>query len=737
MNDKRIIYPILVIFILGIFVLIYIQYNSTKNIYNLIDGNEKFIRESNINKKLRELKRDVVFEENRLFRSNVNGTRSRGHVDSLQAKIASINANLSQLQKISDDDSTEQLIDVLDTLVQTKIAMIKRTADSPAVALQANAGGLGMNTVARPLNDSILSTINRISDTRQRLLTAVTVANDENGRSALRLAIILSALALLSVAGLFWYIINTLRKQSQLIHDLNISEKKVRESVQIKEKFIANISHEIRTPMNAILGFTSLLRKKELDDQSAEFVQLIEKSGENLLAIINDVLDLSKIEAGMMRIESAPFSIRGLLHSTESMFRGRANENDISLMSSVDKSVPDLLDGDAVRLTQILSNLIGNSLKFTKKGSVQIKISNEGLEGNLIMIGIRVEDTGIGIENDKLKNIFDRFHQVEDAVTRHYGGTGLGLAIVRELVLLQQGSISVESVVEKGTTFQVFIPYKIVREKIKAKLSPEFQPQLTEKLNHIKVLVVDDHEINQSLIRHLFGRWNLSFDAVYNGREAIDKLRENEYELILMDIQMPEMDGYTTVSIIREELKLRTPIIAMTAHALAGEKEKCLRFGMNEYVSKPIRESQLFDLILRFIQIDESVERHNDPDRAAFFNEFHFIRLDYMKEISRGNLDYEKAVTEQFIDSVPKNLAAMEKAWKNDDIAAIHHIAHDMKTTVSVMGLTELMQPYLDILECEALTPEIFERNFTRIRVICKSALEEAGYFFSTLPCMS
>jgi len=736
MNDKRIIYPILVIFIMGIFVLIYIQYNSTKNIYNLIDGNEEFIRESNINKQLRELKRDVVFEENRLFRSNIKGARSRGHVDSLQTKIANINANLSQLQKISDDDSTEQLIDVLDTLVQTKIALIKRTADSPAVAAQPDVRGSGMNAVARPLNDSILSTINRISDSRQRLLTAVAVANDENGRSALRLAIILSALALLSVAGLFWYIINTLRKQSQLIHDLNISEKKVRESVQIKEKFIANISHEIRTPMNAILGFTSLLRKKELDEQSTEFVQLIEKSGENLLAIINDVLDLSKIEAGMMRIETAPFSIRGLLHSTESMFRGRANENNISLMSSVDKSIPDLLDGDAVRLTQILSNLISNALKFTKEGSVRIKISNEGSGGNLIMIGIRVEDTGIGIEKDKLKNIFDRFHQVEDAVTRHYGGTGLGLAIVRELVLLQKGSIWVESEVERGTSFQVFIPYKIVREKIKAKQSLEFQPQLTEKLDHVKILVVDDHEINQTLIRHLFGRWKLSFDAVYNGREAIDRLRESQYELILMDIQMPEMDGYTTVSVIRKELKLRTPIIAMTAHALTGEKEKCLRCGMNEYISKPIRESQLFELILRFLHVDESSDKHI-VDGAAFCNEFHYIRLDYMKEISRGNLDYEKAITEQFIDSVPKNLAAMEKAWKNDDIVAIHHLAHDMKTTVSVMGLTELMQPYLDILECEALTPEIFERNFSRIRVICKSALEEAGYFFSTLPCMS
>jgi len=736
MNDKRIIYPILVIFIMGIFVLIYIQYNSTKNIYNLIDGNEEFIRESNINKQLRELKRDVVFEENRLFRSNIKGARSRGHVDSLQTKIANINANLSQLQKISDDDSTEQLIDVLDTLVQTKIALIKRTADSPAVAAQPDVRGSGMNAVARPLNDSILSTINRISDSRQRLLTAVAVANDENGRSALRLAIILSALALLSVAGLFWYIINTLRKQSQLIHDLNISEKKVRESVQIKEKFIANISHEIRTPMNAILGFTSLLRKKELDEQSTEFVQLIEKSGENLLAIINDVLDLSKIEAGMMRIETAPFSIRGLLHSTESMFRGRANENNISLMSSVDKSIPDLLDGDAVRLTQILSNLISNALKFTKEGSVRIKISNEGSGGNLIMIGIRIEDTGIGIEKDKVKNIFDRFHQVEDAVTRHYGGTGLGLAIVRELVLLQKGSIWVESEVERGTSFQVFIPYKIVREKIKAKQSLEFQPQLTEKLDHVKILVVDDHEINQTLIRHLFGRWKLSFDAVYNGREAIDRLRESQYELILMDIQMPEMDGYTTVSVIRKELKLRTPIIAMTAHALTGEKEKCLRCGMNEYISKPIRESQLFELILRFLHVDESSDKHI-VDGAAFCNEFHYIRLDYMKEISRGNLDYEKAITEQFIDSVPKNLAAMEKAWKNDDIVAIHHLAHDMKTTVSVMGLTELMQPYLDILECEALTPEIFERNFSRIRVICKSALEEAGYFFSTLPCMS
>ena len=212
----------------------------------------------------------------------------------------------------------------------------------------------------------------------------MTSSIDKSGNKALNLGITLIALVLLSGAVLFWIIITTMRKQNLLIQQLNISEKKVRESAMVKEKFMANMSHEIRTPMNAILGFTNLLQRKNLDEESKEYVQTIQKSGENLLTIINDILDLSKIEAGMMRIESAPFSIRGLLHSIETMFKAKVAEKKITFSVDMDESIPDTLEGDATRLTQILVNLIGNALKFTDKGSISIKVSNEGKNDNVL-----------------------------------------------------------------------------------------------------------------------------------------------------------------------------------------------------------------------------------------------------------------------------------------------------------------------------------------------------------------
>ena len=265
---------------------------------------------------------------------------------------------------------------------------------------------------------------------------------------------------------MFWYIINTIRRQEHLIHQLNISEKNEREAAQVKEKFLANMSHEIRTPMNAILGFTHLLERKELDEESKEYVETIQKSGENLLTIINDILDLSKIEAGMMRIEAAPFNIRGLLHSVETMFTDKAKEKGIELFSRIDDTMADTLTGDATRLTQILVNIIGNAIKFTSEGNIVIQITNEGIKDTVVNTGITITDTGIGIEPEKLEKIFDRFQQVDDDVTRKHGGTGLGLAIVNDLIQLQKGSIKVESEMGKGTTFHIVMPYKIARDEV-------------------------------------------------------------------------------------------------------------------------------------------------------------------------------------------------------------------------------------------------------------------------------
>ena len=381
---------------------------------------------------------------------------------------------------------------------------------------------------------------------------------------------------------------------------------------------------------------------------------------------------------------------------------------------------------------QILINLISNAIKFTDDGNISILVTNEGIKDAVVNAGIKITDTGIGVSKEKLETIFERFQQADDAVTRKYGGTGLGLAIVNDLIQLQKGSIKVESEPGKGTTFSIIIPYTIVTEDGSNFDLKESNAERQSNFEDVKILVVEDNEINRSLIKHLFKNWSLQFDIVNNGREAIEILQTKTYNLILMDIQMPEMDGYTATWHIRNDLKLQIPIIAMTAHALAGEKVKCFSHGMNEYISKPLREGQLHNLISRFVKknmINKMQAKENDE---APLGRYKLIRLDYMKEISAGNTDYEKTVTGQFIEAIPGDLAALKKAWQNKDIAVLQQLAHNMKTTISVMGLNEKLQPYLDSLENETLSRKSFYENFSSIRLILTTALEEARDFYST-----
>ena len=717
-------------FVAGNFLLIYVQYNSAKNVNNLIEGNEKVLTEIDVINNLRDLNRAIVSMDNRT--GSVLYAKGSSTQKNNNTKVITIQSYIDNLQKISDDDSSVKYIDVLDLLVHKKLLLGKNTL----AILDTSAKNTGAVTIAsgseKKLNDSIRLVTHFIENSRHKLLAKVTVNIDKSGRKALNSGTTLILLVLMSGAVLFWIIIVTLRKQTQLILQLNISEKKVKEAAKLKEKFMANMSHEIRTPMNAILGFTNLLKSKNIDSESKLYVQTILKSGENLLTIINDILDLSKIEAGMMRIESAPFSIRNLVQSIEIMFKAKTDEKQLKLLVAVDESLPDILEGDATRLTQILVNLMDNAIKFTSKGSIEIKIINEAGDGKIIKTGITVSDTGIGIEKVKLQTVFERFQQAEDSVTRKYGGTGLGLSIVNDLVLLQNGTITVESESGKGTSFHLVIPFKISSEEINTISLSDSSTISKTDFENICVLVVEDNEINQSLIKHLFKSWQLDFDLATNGKEAIDKLILKKYNLILMDIQMPEMDGYTATQEIRNKLKSDIPIIAMTAHALEGEREKCLSYGMNEYISKPIREQLLHKLITQFIHIKVADVLQKKEIANVDTSQYKYINLQYMMEVSNGNTGYEKTVTEQFIEAIPDNLTAMEKAWKSSDITSLQQLAHNMKTTISVMGLNKMLQPYLDAIEYEKLNEEFFWNNFLPVKSICDASVKEAKQFYST-----
>ena len=731
MTGKRIIFYILAAFIAGNLLVIFIQYNSAKNIRQLVGGNEKLLHELTVKSQLQELEEDILSVENKI-RGTVT-TSDTSYIEGLETQIARVESDLDRLQKISDDDSSIEYIDQLDHLVRQKLLFNNQIVDSFNVAGKATAEKIIATQRGKRLTDSILQVIQKIITIRQSLLSNITGSLDKSGKDAQRFGTLLIVLVLVTGAALFWYIINIIRNQYQLIDQLHISEKKEREAARVKENFLANMSHEIRTPMNAIIGFTHLLERRQLDTESKEYVGIIQRSGENLLSVINDILDLSKIEAGMMRIETVVFHVEELFQSVESLFSEKAAGKNIMLSSDIAGDVPQVLEGDATHLTQILVNLVGNAIKFTDKGAVRISVSNEGVSDEGVKLGITVSDTGIGIAKDKLTAIFNRFQQAEDSVTRNYGGSGLGLAIVKDLVTLMHGHIEVESEEGKGTSFHLQVPFKLSGETPSA-LTRICQPGETtyDTFHHVHILVVEDNQVNQSLLQQLFKQWQLSFDLAQNGEEAIALLRARKYDLILMDIQMPVMDGYTATTEIRKVLKIDTPIIAITAHALSGEREKCLGLGMDEYISKPVREENLLRLIQRFIPVSNPIVAEPVVARKAP-GVYQYINLDYMKEISAGNSEYEKAVTGQFLEAMPVELQVLEQAWRSKNNDALKRVAHNMKTTISVMGLNNLLGADLDLVENLNNGQHIQGETIDTIISVGRMAIVEARHFLASL----
>ncbi|MFT3750605.1 MAG: response regulator [Agriterribacter sp.] len=726
-------YLLLFIFIAALLLIVFLQFNSNRSINKLIDGNESMLNHIEVKTNLQRLQTNIVMLESKVRGSVISGTaQEQGY---LASEIEAVNEILPVLDSLTEDSSVIPLMHNLGKFVKEKIDFNNKIIEAFHSKGKAQAELLINTKYGKQLTDSIKQICSQVEDIHQQTVTELIEQADINGRKAKTLGTIMAAIAVLASIFTFVYIAYKVNQQQQLIARLNISEKHAKDAARTKENFLANMSHEIRTPLNAILGYANILQRKNLDEVSKYHVDIIQRSGENLLTIVNDVLDLSKIEAGMMRIESAPFSIRGLIHSVETMLRSKAEEKHLLLTTSVSNDFPDELEGDATRLTQVLINLIGNAIKFTDKGSITIGINNLGIDNDIIQTAIIVTDTGIGIAKEKLDLVFERFQQAEDTVTRKYGGTGLGLAIVNELVLLQKGTICASGEPGKGTTFKIVIPYKISSGQIRTGVNELPDISVHTGFAKAKILVAEDNGINQSLVKHLFKEWQLDYDLVNNGREAIGLLQREKYDLVLMDIQMPEMDGYTATQQIREALNMDIPVIAMTAHAMPGEREKCLSYGMNGYISKPLREEQLYSMIARFINSNEhkKASTHAPAQTRISLNAYNTINLQYMREISMGNTEYEKAVTEQFIEIIPGDLETLKQCWQTGNTAELKQTAHNMKTSVSVMGLTDTLQPYLDPLEHEALTEASFQQYYTSLENICMKALAEAKKLYDSL----
>ncbi len=398
------------------------------------------------------------------------------------------------------------------------------------------------------------------------------------------------------------------RDVTELVHSresLVTARQRAEQSERLQEQFLANMSHEIRTPLNGIVGMSNLLLNTPVNDQQKEFLQSILHCSDSLLFLINDILDLSKIKAGKVRIEKIPMDIYDVLEDLVVPFKIKAQEKSIRFSVMMDPLIPRTVLGDPNRLVQVLNNLLSNAIKFTEKGTVKLEAELVEKTMSHMILNFTVSDSGIGIDEQLLEHIFESFAQEGSDTARKFGGTGLGLAITKRLVELQGGSIAVTSTKGKGSRFEVSLPYQLADEnKIVKKTGPvitlaeDEKPDFTGK----RVLVAEDNEVNQQVIQHLLNDYGVEVTIVANGKQAIELLElDPQYDLLLLDLRMPVMDGFQALSWIRQKLKLPIPIIVLTASVLRDEKERCLEIGANDYQAKPFSRPVLVQCLQKFL----------------------------------------------------------------------------------------------------------------------------------------
>ena len=513
----------------------------------------------------------------------------------------------------------------------------------------------------------------------------------------------------------------TIKKQaeSDLINAKNLAEM----AVYAKDSFLANMSHEIRTPLNAIIGFTELLSQRDLDPVQSEYVGNIQIAGDNLLLLINDILDLSKIDSGQLVIEPYPFNIKNILTHVFSLLKVKADQRDLEFNLLLDANLPESVVGDKGRLNQIIMNLAGNAIKFTESGEVSISVKKMTETDTTVTLKFSIKDTGIGITQEKLSTIFDRFTQAEASTTRKFGGTGLGLSIVKQLVELQGGEISVKSKIGQGSEFYFsleFLKTETVQTDTHVKKSLDQQ-----SLGKLSILLCEDNEMNKRLAKIVIESFGFKVDIASNGQEGIDLLLKNEYDLILMDLQMPVKDGYQTTIYIRNELKMTIPIIAMTAHSLVGEQQKCFDIGMNAYVAKPFKQAELLDNIHIVLKnkSEKELTNHTAVERIpSKISEKKEIDLSYLDEILGNDKDLKMEMIDLFIQNVPNDVDLLGDAILEKDLLGIKKMAHHMKSSLSMFNLTQEVA-FLEQTEVNAMD-SIINNKISEEFTFFKSSLE-------------
>jgi len=456
-------------------------------------------------------------------------------------------------------------------------------------------------------------------------------------------------------------------------------------AVKSKQQFLSNMSHEIRTPMNAIIGFTKVVLKTELSDKQREYLMAIKMSGDALIVLINDILDLAKVDAGKMTFEKTPFKMASSLSAMLHLFETKIHEKNLVLIKEYDNRIPQVLVGDPVRLHQIILNLMSNAVKFTNQGHITVNVHLLSEDEENVTIEFSISDTGIGIAKNKLTNIFENFQQASSATSRLYGGTGLGLAIVKQLVEKQGGSIRVKSKINEGSSFSFILNFQKTSSETK---TGAYIEELDTELKNIKVLVVEDIPLNQLLMKTLLDDFGFERDMAANGKIAIEKLQSNVYDIILMDLQMPEMNGFEATEYIRKKMNSKIPIIALTADVTTVDLEKCKAVGMNDYIAKPVDERVLYSKIVGLVRKPEVIlTNENNEDVTNQIKKLKCIDLAYLNRRTKSNPTLMMEVISLYLEQTPPLIQAMKQSFQDKDWNLLQSAVHKMIPSFSIMGI--------------------------------------------------